>query len=863
MSEEKNRAIKRALKQVKRGNIDTAIQLYSKARSYDPNDPRILLRLASLHNQRKRRKEAADLYKEAAEKLINRGFFERAASVLGQALLIDDTDEKTYLKAAELYMRLNEPQRALPYYNKLSTLYRRKGKTWEAIEVLEKIRVITPGNLELLKKLSDLYFEYNMPDQGLSALRPVIKNARDREDYENLLILLERVDSVFPQDLGNLNELADFYDKRGFPALAIKSLQRIREITPDDTAVLRRIADLSSKNGWEEQAMEALTILKEIYDKRGYRKLSRSAKEELEELAAKDSTFVLVREGGFSLQEDRETEDPAQEQKDYKALVKEEISEIGELYRNLKDPEKALQHYRQLVVEYEEQGRIEDAIEVVEQMCKLAPENMVMAAKLSDLLFESGSLHEGYLAIKPVINSIKASGDRDSHLRLLERVEKKDPENTENLLEMAGVLESEGETARAYNALVKLHRLKPEDEKLLRRMADIALAEEWKERAMSALNILKERYEKDGQREKNAAVMKEILALMLEVDLSQMDASHEMVEIDIEATITEKVGHPEEEAPRMKAPARALISDLDPDEELDDQFVDLTEIKKEASLSEVVAWVYPSADFDPKEWKKTPDTPEEKEERSWRGRDLFEKELELFEASWDDEDDDDEEILQLELGSEAMVSGKIFGPSILKHAVVFCPFPAVAEIAADTPGAEKEEGTLGGAPVHTLSFEGRQISLVGPVKRKDNVTSVLKTMARKVSSPLFILDLCGFENGPSESPCLSVRFQGDKGDGKAEAAIMKALVERNIRYAPYTIGDPGKLTSAGLDLEKIMEINCLGKFDLGCLMVVARDRSVLGDGIGLSESPVIMDLWRACYAVIDAAFELSSSDNHD
>ena len=100
MSANKQKAIRKALRYVKRGNLDEAIKAYFGALSVDDRDYRVILRLGDLYWQKRDAAKALEFYREAAAKLSREGFFEHAISVYRQILQIEGPSPESVLSPA-------------------------------------------------------------------------------------------------------------------------------------------------------------------------------------------------------------------------------------------------------------------------------------------------------------------------------------------------------------------------------------------------------------------------------------------------------------------------------------------------------------------------------------------------------------------------------------------------------------------------------------------------------------------------------------------------------------------------------------------------------------------------------------------
>jgi tetratricopeptide (TPR) repeat protein len=269
--------------------------------------------------------------------------------------------------------------------------------------------------------------------------------------------------------------------QRGEVDLAIKSYLDALNLNKNDTRILMRLAALFVRNNDLEKALDYYMQAADQYSEHGYFEKAISAYRQALKLDQR---------------------------------LKSAHQSIAELYLRLNNVSKSLSQYKELVLLYEEEGRLWEAIEVMEKMKHLDQNNSVIAAKLADLYFKNGMKVQGYHSIRPVIASFRAQGEDQHYQRLLEMVAKADPDNTANLKELADFYLEKELGDDAYNTLLKVHKKDPKDIETLRQLADVALALGRPGQSVSSLKELKSLYEEKGLKHRAKSAAREILEIM-------------------------------------------------------------------------------------------------------------------------------------------------------------------------------------------------------------------------------------------------------------------------------------------------------------------------------------------------------------
>lgn len=922
----KNRIVKKALRHLKRGEIDKAINAYVKALEVDGNDTKILVRLAVLYRKQDKVQEAIQYYMQAAGQFNNEGYFDKALSIYNQIIQLDDSIKDAFLKSAEIYTRLNNIYKATEHYQRLAKLYEDGDMLWEAIEAMEKIRSIDPGNFSIAAKLSDYYYDNDMHRQGYAAIKPAMIKVREAGNKKQHLTLLKKVAQISPRNIENFRELTEFYLENECVALAYKALVEIYRHQPEDILVLRKLADIAIEKKWREQAVVALRKLKSVYKESGLQGLSgliEGVDAEINEImpddmdpdAEIDYMVAIEYEGDIcevtDADESAEPASPVSSAEPVEADIKPKPVEAAEpkpapekeeVRVELKEPKNELSYYKDLAVQHEEQGKVVDAIEVMEKIHSIDPDNLAVSAKLSDLYFMDDRLMEGYVTIKPVVDRIRDAGDDKHYLALMNKVAERNPDNTQNLREMADFFVAKDYPARAYNALSKVNRIEPDDTEVIRKLADLAIERGWNDHAVANLNQLKSIYEEKGLKDLVSKTIGEILGVMPEVDVSEVEVKEHLVDIDVaDAISADEVEMREDKLlPSAVAPVdeKEIIPELqceDPDI-FEETFDDLYEREEEPGKSGfyLLFNAYPGQEYKPDSheekildsfrpmvnaWAGSPSETEplqsdlelDKEFKDLQISDIYEEDMtdETGEVSLDefelpaDAEERAGELPRPEDEARDVPETKIY------ETAIFCPFPPVTELMADAPGSNKEQSSFRQANIYTMSLKEAHISLVGPAPGPKESSLTLEWMIDAGARNIFILELCEYREDVEENAGLVI-YPKDADESKpspkrAHHAILEAFNDRGMKCHPFMLEyddeknayKDGGLVSASVDTGEMFSLAQRRGVDLGCVMVPSKDFAQIRKEKALPSTHSLIDIWNACYVVIDAAFKIS------
>src|SRR5207237_9025901 len=98
---DKNKSIESAAKLIAKGAFDKAVKEYQRVLELDPDDVRILQKLAELYQKMNRKAEAADCFEKVARTYSQQGFYLKAVALYKQVLKVIERVE-VEVRLAEL-----------------------------------------------------------------------------------------------------------------------------------------------------------------------------------------------------------------------------------------------------------------------------------------------------------------------------------------------------------------------------------------------------------------------------------------------------------------------------------------------------------------------------------------------------------------------------------------------------------------------------------------------------------------------------------------------------------------------------------------------------------------------------------------
>ncbi|RME63527.1 MAG: hypothetical protein D6778_09505, partial [Nitrospirae bacterium] len=319
--------------------------------------------LIELYKQSGQRHRLIRSIQELADIKVSSGQKDRAAELYQEALTIEPENEEIKLKLQEIVAEVPEATVATPEpgpEEEVSTrpeeektlseklldadIYIRYGLTSEAIDLLEKLKVEDPYNVEIHKRLKDLYIETNDKEKAIAeclALARLMEekgDVQEKEKYINEALEIDPTDPRLSEYTGQAVESAPgSFTSEDFLGTNIQGLETVEEKEPETPGVevpeespAEKVSEEVHEEDYSEELSEA-----EFYFKQGLYEDALSIYLRLSTLNPEDETIKnriaeiqkLMAEGATS----EVTDEVSVEQKDQVAVEEPETAPSPEM----------------------------------------------------------------------------------------------------------------------------------------------------------------------------------------------------------------------------------------------------------------------------------------------------------------------------------------------------------------------------------------------------------------------------------------------------------------------------------------------------------------------------------------------------
>src|SRR5437016_387654 len=257
---DKNKSIESAAKLIAKGAFDKAVKEYQRVLELDPDDVRILQKLAELYQKMNRKAEAADCFEKVARTYSQQGFYLKAVALYKQVLKVIERVEVN-VRLAELYQQLGLVGDATKEWQAVAAYHEKAGDTKASLDTLKKLVDLDPDNVAARIRLGEQYARQDNLIEAVAELRRAAQYLQRNGRHDDYLRVAERISHLDQADVGLAKELAEQYLSRGDSKRALAKLQICFKADPRELSTLQMLARAFQELG---QVSKTVSVLKEL-----------------------------------------------------------------------------------------------------------------------------------------------------------------------------------------------------------------------------------------------------------------------------------------------------------------------------------------------------------------------------------------------------------------------------------------------------------------------------------------------------------------------------------------------------------------------------------------------------------------------
>ena len=214
---------------------------------------------------------------ENAERSVKKGKLQEAIREYQKVLAVDPLDINVRNLLSDLYLRMNQKDRAIEEMYKIASHYEERGSYSQSMAVYKKINKLNPGNIESTMKLADLYYSQGFLSEAKSEYSKIAKGLMNNNRTKEAIFLYEKLLKLDKKDVQTRIALAELYTREGEVDKAVARYNDAAEFKIRSSAfkeaheILKKAKDLEEDNS--RTLSNFITLLKKENKNKEARKL--------------------------------------------------------------------------------------------------------------------------------------------------------------------------------------------------------------------------------------------------------------------------------------------------------------------------------------------------------------------------------------------------------------------------------------------------------------------------------------------------------------------------------------------------------------------------------------------------------------
>ena len=259
MALDREDTLKKAEKLLRQGKLDAAIAEYARVTEEQPRDWNTANTLGDLYVRANQPAKAVEQYARIAEHFVQDGFYPKAAALYKKILKISPNDEQAQMYLAEISAKQGLLVDAKSYYNALAARRRARGDRRGADEIVVRLGAIDPSDIEARIAGARVLALGGDEKRAATLFRDLHADLIEKRRETDAMAALREAVRLNPADLEGRNILAK-------TALAAGDLETARgyldrKSAGDDPGLLLALADIELRSGRSDQLREILQTL--------------------------------------------------------------------------------------------------------------------------------------------------------------------------------------------------------------------------------------------------------------------------------------------------------------------------------------------------------------------------------------------------------------------------------------------------------------------------------------------------------------------------------------------------------------------------------------------------------------------------
>ena len=261
MVTKKDKHLATAQKYLERGRLEKALTEFQNAVKEDAKDTRTWLRMAEVHVRLGQNDKATEVYQKTVDLYVEQGFFQRAVAVYKNIIKLAPESVEARTKLADVYRQLGLFSDAIQHLEQAVLLHQKASRIPEALAAMRQILDLNPEQPATRIRYAEMAAQAGQSDQAVAEFREAASLLKAQGRTDEFTRVAERILYYQPEDYALGKELAASYLDRNNARAALARLKPCYDANQSDPVILDLLARCFEQLG---QPHKSLPVLKEL-----------------------------------------------------------------------------------------------------------------------------------------------------------------------------------------------------------------------------------------------------------------------------------------------------------------------------------------------------------------------------------------------------------------------------------------------------------------------------------------------------------------------------------------------------------------------------------------------------------------------
>ena len=261
MVTKKDKHLATAQKYLERGSLEKALTEFQNAVKEDAKDTRTWLRMAEVHVRLGQNDKATEVYQKTVDLYVEQGFFQRAVAVYKNIIKLAPESVEARTKLADVYRQLGLFSDAIQHLEQAVLLHQKASRIPEALAAMRQILDLNPEQPATRIRYAEMAAQAGQSDQAVAEFREAASLLKAQGRTDEFTRVAERILYHQPEDYALGKELAASYLDRNNARAALARLKLCYDANQSDPVILDLLARCFEQLG---QPHKSLPVLKEL-----------------------------------------------------------------------------------------------------------------------------------------------------------------------------------------------------------------------------------------------------------------------------------------------------------------------------------------------------------------------------------------------------------------------------------------------------------------------------------------------------------------------------------------------------------------------------------------------------------------------